>query len=158
MYISAHQLRLLDLWSSTLSSSATCVASCELPQGDSHEVMEYWLLGSCELCAAVWIRGERYVDLQAVDFCLCSISEHTLLVLQTSVSSQASTFRVRGRLSAPAIRYGSRRGDLVAFYEGTSIGIWDYTEGRHTMWNCGRAVHEVRTMTPFVISILTSIP
>ncbi|KAL1690228.1 hypothetical protein GGG16DRAFT_56171, partial [Schizophyllum commune] len=125
LYISAYRLRLLDIWSSTLSSSATCVASSELPQGDSYEVVDYWLSGSCELCAAVWIRGER---------------EQTLLVLQTSVSSQASTFRVRGRLSAPAICYGGRRGDLVAFYEGTSIGIWDYTEGRHTRWNCGRAV------------------
>ncbi|KAL1756895.1 hypothetical protein FB107DRAFT_210520 [Schizophyllum commune] len=125
LYISAYQLRLLDIWSSTLSSSATCVASSELPQGDSYEVVDYWLSGSCELCAAVWIRGER---------------EHTLLTLQTNVSSQASKFWVRGRLSAPAIRYGSRRGDVIAFYAGTTIGIWDYTEGRHTMWNCGRAV------------------
>ncbi|KAI4522045.1 hypothetical protein K525DRAFT_269283 [Schizophyllum commune Loenen D] len=139
LYISAYQLRLLDLWSSTLSSSATCVASSELPQGDSYEVVDYWLSGSCELCAAVWIRGER---------------EHTLWVLQTSFSSQGSTFWVRGRLSAPAICYGGRRGDLVAFYEGTSIGIWDYTEGRHTMWNCGRAVHEVVLLSDAVFCVV----
>ncbi|KAI5830943.1 hypothetical protein K523DRAFT_336256 [Schizophyllum commune Tattone D] len=138
LYIFAYQLRLLDLWSSTLTSSAACVASCELPQGDSYEVVDYWLSGCCELCVAVWIRGER---------------EHTLLALQTNVSSQASPFRVRGRLSAPAIRYGSRRGDVIAFYAGTTIGIWDYTKGRHMMWNCGRAVHEVFFLSDAVFCV-----
>lgn len=157
LYISAYQLRLLDLWLSSPSSSATCVASCEPRQGGNYEVVDYWLSGSCQLCVAVRAQGERYVHLPCSwDFAHILVSEHALSVLQTSVSSQASRFRVRGQLTPPAICYGHRCGDLIAFYEGTTMGIWNYTQDRYTIWNCGRMVHEARIMMSFVVFILIS--